>query len=82
MSVRTLARRLADDGTSFQAIKDDVRRDVAIYRLTRSDDSIEAVSNSVGFDDPTAFYRAFRHWTGSTPATYRQQPWKARRQAG
>jgi AraC-like DNA-binding protein len=82
VSVRTLARRLADDGTSFQAIKDDVRRDVAIYRLTRSDDSIEAVSNSVGFDDPTAFYRAFRHWTGSTPATYRQQPWKARRQAG
>ncbi|MEA3156254.1 MAG: hypothetical protein QOK44_3843, partial [Betaproteobacteria bacterium] len=59
------------EGTTFQAIKDEVRRDIAIQRLTRSDDAISAIAYDVGFDDPTAFHRAFRHWTGSTPAAYR-----------
>ncbi|MDF3831737.1 AraC family transcriptional regulator [Cupriavidus basilensis] len=70
-SVRTLCRRLAEEGTTFQAIKDDVRRDIAIQRLTRSPDAIAAIAYDVGFDNPTAFHRAFRHWTGSTPKAYR-----------
>ncbi|RDJ98087.1 AraC family transcriptional regulator [Cupriavidus lacunae] len=71
-SVRTLCRRLAAEGTAFQAIKDDVRRDIAIQRLTRSEDPIAAIAFDVGFDNPTAFHRAFRHWTGSTPNAYRR----------
>jgi AraC-like DNA-binding protein len=71
-SVRTLCRRLSAEGTTFQAIKDELRRDIAIQRLTRSADSIAAIAYDVGFDDPTAFHRAFRHWTGSTPQTYRR----------
>jgi AraC-like DNA-binding protein len=71
-SVRTLCRRLSAEGTTFQAIKDEVRRDIAIRRLTRSADAIGAIAYDVGFDDPTAFHRAFRHWTGSTPQTYRR----------
>ncbi|CAN7616944.1 AraC family transcriptional regulator [Cupriavidus necator] len=71
-SVRTLCRRLSAEGTSFQAIKDDVRRDIAIQRLTRSEDPIAAIAFDVGFDNPTAFHRAFRHWTGSTPNAYRR----------
>jgi AraC-like DNA-binding protein len=70
-SVRTFCRRLEAEGTTFQAIKDEVRRDIAIQRLTRSDDAIAAIAYDVGFDNPTAFHRAFRHWTGSTPAAYR-----------
>jgi AraC-like DNA-binding protein len=70
-SVRTLCRRLEAEGTSFQAIKDEVRRDIAIQRLTQSEDAIAAIAYDVGFDNPTAFHRAFRHWTGSTPAAYR-----------
>lgn len=72
-SVRTLCRRLEAEGTAFQVIKDEVRRDIAIQRLTRSDDAIAAIAYDVGFDNPTAFHRAFRHWTGSTPAAYRQR---------
>ncbi|SAK61785.1 AraC family transcriptional regulator [Caballeronia glebae] len=72
-SMRTLCRRLEAEGTTFQAIKDEVRRDIAIQRLTRSDDAIAAIAYDVGFDNPTAFHRAFRHWTGSTPAAYRQR---------
>lgn len=71
-SVRTLCRRLVSEGTTFQAIKDEVRRDIAIQRLTRSDDPIAAIAYDVGFDNPTAFHRAFRNWTGSTPAAYRK----------
>lgn len=70
-SVRTLCRRLEAEGTTFQAIKDEVRRDMAIQRLTHSADAIAEIAYDVGFDDPTAFHRAFRHWTGSTPAAYR-----------
>ncbi|MDK2656104.1 AraC family transcriptional regulator [Cupriavidus consociatus] len=73
-SVRTLCRRLSAEGTTFQAIKDSVRRDIAIQRLTRSNDAITAIAFDVGFDNPTAFHRAFRHWTGSTPNAYRRTP--------
>ncbi|ANB74618.1 AraC family transcriptional regulator [Paraburkholderia phytofirmans OLGA172] len=71
-SVRTLCRRLSAEGTTFQAIKDELRRDLAIQRLTRSADAIGMIAYDVGFDDPSAFHRAFRHWTGSTPQAYRK----------
>jgi len=70
-SVRTLCRRLAAEGTTFQAIKDEVRRDIAIQRLTRTTDAIAAIAFEIGFENPTAFHRAFRQWTGSTPKAYR-----------
>ncbi|MFP6560021.1 AraC family transcriptional regulator [Paraburkholderia sp. B3] len=70
-SVRTLCRRLAAEETSFQLLKDELRRDIAIQRLTETQDTIAAIGGDIGFDDPSAFHRAFRHWTGSTPGTYR-----------
>jgi AraC-like DNA-binding protein len=73
-SVRTLCRRLAAEETAFQTLKDELRRDIAIQRLTGTNDPIAAIAGDVGFDDPTAFHRAFRHWTGSTPGEYRRQP--------
>lgn len=73
-SARTLARRLAAEGTRFQVIKDELRRDSAIARLTRSDEPVAAIGAMLGFDDPTAFNRAFRQWTGSTPGAYRKRP--------
>jgi AraC-like DNA-binding protein len=71
-SVRTLCRRLAAEDTTFQVLKDELRRDVAIQRLTDTQDTIAAIGGDLGFDDPSAFHRAFRHWTGSTPGTYRR----------
>ena len=70
-SVRTLCRRLVVEGTNFQSIKDEVRRDIAIRKLTRSQDAIASIAFDVGFDSASAFHRAFRHWTGSTPNAYR-----------
>jgi AraC-like DNA-binding protein len=71
VSVRTLSRRLRDEDTSFQAIKDELRRDVAIERLTKTDTPIAQIGAELGFDNPTAFHRAFKAWTGSTPGAYR-----------
>lgn len=70
-SVRTLSRRLDLEGATFQSIKDELRRDVAIQRLTKTDTPIAFIGAEIGFDDPTTFYRAFKKWTGSTPGAYR-----------
>lgn len=70
-SVRTLSRRLSIEGTCYQAIKDELRRDVAIQLLTKTTTPVSQIGMSIGFDDPTTFYRAFKSWTGSTPGAYR-----------
>ena len=71
-SVRTLARKLQAEGTSFQAIKDELRRDVAIQLLTQSRLAVAQIGLRVGFEDATCFQRAFRQWTGSAPGAYRK----------
>uniref|UniRef100_Q47DI4 Transcriptional regulator, AraC family n=1 Tax=Dechloromonas aromatica (strain RCB) TaxID=159087 RepID=Q47DI4_DECAR len=72
-SLRTLSRRLGEEGTSFQAIKDELRRDVAIQRLTKTRLPVAVIGNQIGFDDPTTFHRAFKKWTGSSPGVYRRR---------
>lgn len=72
MSTRTLARRLDDEGTSFQVIKDELRRDVAIQLLTQTMLAPAEVGARTGFEDPTTFYRAFKRWTGCSPGIYRR----------
>lgn len=71
-SVRTLSRRLAAEGTHFQAVKDEVRRDLAVQQLTSSDLPLATISGLLGFEDLASFNRAFRNWTGSTPGSYRR----------
>lgn len=70
-TVRTLNRRFADEGTHFQAVKDALRRDIAVHRLTHSNISVAALAFDLGYADATGFCRAFRQWTGSSPASYR-----------
>jgi len=70
---RTLMRRLDAEDTSFQAIKDGLRRDMAIRDLQAGSKSIEEVSQDVGFSSAANFHRAFRRWTGVTPGSYRKR---------
>lgn len=72
-STRTLARHLAAEGSSFQQIKDKLRRDMAIEWLNKTKIPVATIGLNLGFDDPTAFNRAFRLWTGSAPGVYRKQ---------
>jgi AraC-like DNA-binding protein len=73
MSASTLQRRLATEGTSFQTLKDDLRRDIAIFRLNTSAVPLVALAEELGFANSAAFQRAFKNWTGSAPGTYRRR---------
>jgi AraC-like DNA-binding protein len=70
-SSRTLKRRLADQGTSYSALSQEVWLARAEQYLLRTDESLEAIAERLGFSDAASFIRAFRRWTGQTPARYR-----------
>jgi AraC-like DNA-binding protein len=69
ISVRTLARRLADEGTTHQAIVDSVRAERAEQYL-RAGHTVLEVAQLVGFADESAFNRAFRRWHGCSPRAW------------
>ncbi len=73
MTPRTLIRKLDADGTSFQSIKDDLRRDIAIRHLQIGEKNIEEIAYQVGFSSAANFHRAFQRWTGNTPSAYRRR---------
>lgn len=72
ISTATLRRKLADDGTSVREIREDLLRDAAVTSLVRGEESVAELSERLGFSEPSAFTRAFRRWTGSTPGAYRR----------
>lgn len=71
-TTRTLRRKLDEEGTSFQDIKDGVRRDEAIHLLSQPNLPISKIARLLGFAEAAAFTRAFKHWTGISPSTYRK----------
>ncbi|MCB0993494.1 MAG: AraC family transcriptional regulator ligand-binding domain-containing protein [Acidimicrobiales bacterium] len=71
MSERTLHRHLADHGETFQTITTRARREAAQALLDSTDHSLADIGFLTGFADQTAFTRAFKRWTGHTPAAYR-----------
>jgi len=71
MGTATLRRRLADRGTAFSQIVDEVRRELACDALKTTHTDIKQLSARLGFSEPRAFHRAFRRWTGTTPARFR-----------
>ena len=72
LSPRTLHRQLKDEGASLQALKDSVRRDMAMDLLLRTQRPIKQIAAEVGFQNEKSFMRAFKGWTGSTPEACRQ----------
>jgi len=72
VSEPTLRRRLEAEGQSYRLIKDQLRRDIAIDRLSSSTLSIPGIAAEIGFAEPSAFHRAFKKWTGVGPGEYRR----------
>ncbi|NLU82394.1 AraC family transcriptional regulator [Rhodococcus sp. HNM0569] len=70
ISVPHLRRLLRQDGTSLNQIREEVLRDTATAALGRGE-SVEVLSRRLGFSEPSAFRRAFKRWTGTTPSSYR-----------
>jgi AraC-like DNA-binding protein len=73
LTPRTLIRRLKEQHTSFQTIKDEVFSFQASNYLKRSAISVDALSLVFGYSDPANFRRSFKRWFGQTPQQYRQQ---------
>lgn len=65
ISVRTLQRRLGDEGSSFSAVLDELRRDVTAELMSDSRQPVADVSFLLGYSEPSAFYRAYRRWRDS-----------------
>jgi len=71
VSRRTLSRRLADEGTSFRAILDGVRREFACGLLQDRSLSIADITFFLQYSEAAVFSRSFRRWTGQTPREFR-----------
>ena len=70
-SPATLRRRLDDEGESYRAIMDELRRDLAISLLSDTQLSMSDIASELGFSESSAFHRAFKKWTGVRPGEYR-----------
>ncbi len=73
MSRHTLYRKLKKAGVSFQGLVEEVRHAQALRLLAQRDVSISEVAFVLGFSELSAFSRAFKRWTGSSPAHYRER---------
>jgi AraC-like DNA-binding protein len=70
ISERTLQRRLADEGTDFSTLVDEVRRTLAQQYLGSDRISVKNLSYKLGFSDPSAFHRACLRWFGKAPGEF------------
>ena len=67
-SSRSLGRRLAEEGTSFKVLVDELRRELARRYLEQGVHRPKSIAALLGYKDLSAFHHAFRRWTGTTPA--------------
>lgn len=77
MTPQTLRRRLKEGNTSYQEIKDSIRKDASIYYLSKPDLSIDEIAMLMGFSEASSFHRAFKKWTGKTPSAFRKEMFNA-----
>ncbi|ACC74014.1 AraC family transcriptional regulator [Paraburkholderia phymatum] len=71
MSSATLQRRLLAEDMSYRRLKDELRRDIAIDLFSNSSLTVAEVAARTGFQETSAFHRAFKKWTGASPGIYR-----------
>lgn len=72
LSARSLHRHLQQEGISLQQLKDRSRRRRALALMRQEGLSVSSIALLLGFQDTSAFHRAFKKWTGTTPGRWRQ----------
>ncbi|MEO0782337.1 MAG: AraC family transcriptional regulator [Pseudomonadota bacterium] len=72
LSARSLHRRLAEQGLSFHTLTEETRQDIAVNMLREDQYALSEIAFLTGYSEQSAFNRAFKRWTGSTPANYRK----------
>lgn len=71
ISTRSLRRRLAAEGASFDAVLNEALAAKARHLLTVEKRTVQQTADDLGYSDRTAFHRAFKRWTGTTPRAWR-----------
>ncbi|ODA31567.1 hypothetical protein A8L45_16285 [Veronia pacifica] len=71
MSTRTLIRKLKAEGSTYQLILDNIRKEFAIWYLTKSNMPIEKISDTLGYQEASNFSRTFKRWMNKTPSEFR-----------
>ncbi len=72
VSPRTLQRKLKEEGISYQDVADEVRKSLAIHYLEEGGYPVKTISYMLGYNELSAFTRAFKRWTGKTPVSYQK----------
>jgi AraC-like DNA-binding protein len=78
LSERTLARRLEEAGVSFLSLREEAYKSAAIQLLANTRFTAQAIADHLGYANPGSFTRAFRRWTGQSPARWRAAATKRR----
>ena len=73
LSSRTLGRRLAEEGTNFAKVIDNLRRSLAVQYLHESGFTLAQIGWLLGYEGPTSFHHAFKRWTGRSPSLARSR---------
>jgi AraC-like DNA-binding protein len=71
-STRSLQRRLQDEGVTYQYLTDSIRKSLALHYLESGTHAVKEISYILGYNELSAFTRAFKRWTGTTPALYQK----------
>ena len=71
LSTRTLQRRLAEQGITFQHLLDEARRELARHYLLHSSRELNETAYLLGYEDANSFFRAFHQWEGTSPGQWR-----------
>ncbi|MBR9920488.1 MAG: AraC family transcriptional regulator [Bacteroidetes bacterium] len=72
MSARTLKRRLAEKELSFRDLVQKIQREIAVDRIRNTNQSMAEIAFQTGFSEQSSFNRAFKRWTGQSPADFRK----------
>jgi AraC-like DNA-binding protein len=73
MSERTLSRRLADEGTTYDELVDQLRRSLALQYIKAPSISVSQIAWLLGYEGSTSFNHAFVRWTGRSPSVVRKE---------
>jgi AraC-like DNA-binding protein len=72
LSLRSLQRKLQEEGTSYQALLEELKCEFAIAYLHKPSLTISEIAYLLGYAEPSSFVRSFKRWTGETPQRFRQ----------
>lgn len=73
MSPRTFQRKLSEEGLNYRQLSDRISREIAVSLLSSGKASVGDVARMMGYSEPSAFRRAFKRWTNSTPGKMKRK---------